>query len=110
MRDHAAPVRDPASLLSDPASLLSDPAPLVRDPRALHPDPWSPLRNSWVPHPARAGVGSAAMTLPPDSDGALADPPVKARYRELLVAQYERLTFRGISRTGKAISLRLEDV
>ena len=50
------------------------------------------------------------MTLPPDSDGALADPPVKARYRELLVAQHERLTFRGISRTGKAISLRLEDV
>jgi len=29
------------------------------------------------------------MMLPPDSDGALADPPVVARYRELLVALYK---------------------
>ncbi|XXX75249.1 HEAT repeat domain-containing protein [Sorangium sp. So ce134] len=45
--------------------------------------------------------------------GASAEPDLAARerqYRQLLVEQFERLTFKGISRSGKAISLPLEDI
>ncbi|WP_437568994.1 sister chromatid cohesion protein PDS5 [Sorangium sp. So ce542] len=45
--------------------------------------------------------------------GAPAEPDLAARerqYRQLLVEQFERLTFKGISRSGKAISLPLEDI
>lgn len=45
--------------------------------------------------------------------GAPAEPDLAARerqYRQLLIEQLERLTFKGISRSGKAISLPLEDI
>ncbi|WP_437315560.1 sister chromatid cohesion protein PDS5 [Sorangium sp. So ce385] len=45
--------------------------------------------------------------------GASAETDLAARerqYRQLLVEQFERLTFKGISRSGKAISLPLEDI
>ncbi len=35
---------------------------------------------------------------------------LEGRYSRLLIEEFERLTFRGISRTGKAVSLPLEDV
>jgi hypothetical protein len=63
------------------------------------------------PIASRLDRGTLRRVDPSPPSSAAAEPgEVEVRYRQRLIDLYEKLTFRGISRTGKAISLPLEDV